>query len=98
MPDKVVGVSFDPSEDAAPSVILKGAGPDADALLERARRENVAVVKDPQLVHQLYRVPLDTPIGRELFPVMAALLVQIMQASRQQQEVREEKQEGGAPP
>jgi type III secretion system FlhB-like substrate exporter len=94
MADRVVGVSFDPAEDAAPSVILKGAGLDADALLERARREDVAVVKDPQLVHELYRVPLDTPIGRELFPVMAALLVHIMQASREQQEVREEERKG----
>jgi type III secretion system FlhB-like substrate exporter len=78
MTDRVVGVSCD-LEDAAPTVILKGAGAEAQAILQRARqRETVAVIEDPQLVRELYRVPIDAPIGRELFPVMAAVLAHII--------------------
>jgi flagellar biosynthesis protein len=84
--NKVVGVSFDESQ-AAPTVILKGSGAEADALVAQARASgDIAIVKDPQLVRQLYRVPLDEPIGRELFPVMAALLAHIIQLDRQQAE------------
>ena len=82
MTNKVVGISYD-LEDAAPTVILKGAGDEARAMLERARQlGDVPVVKDPQLVRELYRVPLDTPIGRELFPVMAALLAHVLRIDR----------------
>jgi type III secretion system FlhB-like substrate exporter len=78
MTDRVVGVSYD-LEDAAPTVILKGAGAEAQAILQRARHGvDVPVIKDPQLVRELYRLPIDAPIGRELFPVMAAMLAHII--------------------
>lgn len=86
MTDRVVGVSYD-LEDAAPTVILKGAGAEAQAILQRARQgTDVPVIKDPQLVHELYRLPIDAPIGRELFPVMAALLAHIIRIDASQTE------------
>lgn len=82
MTNRVVGVSYD-LEDAAPTVILKGAGAEAQQILARARQlGDVTVVKDPQLVRELYRLPLDAPIGRELFPVMAALLAHVVRIDR----------------
>jgi flagellar biosynthesis protein len=82
MTNRVVGVSYDPA-DAAPTVILKGAGPEAEEILDRARQlADVPIVKDPQLVRELYRLPLDAPIGRELFPVMAAVLAEIIRTDR----------------
>lgn len=79
---RVVGVSYD-AEDPAPVVMLKAAGAEADAVLQQARsREDVQIVRDPELVSQLYRVPMDTPIGRELFPVMAVLLAHVLRIDR----------------
>ena len=79
MEDKrVVGVSYAIEDDLAPRVVLKGAGTEADAVLARAQDEGVRVVRDAKLVRELYRVPLDAPIGRELFPLMAALLAHVM--------------------
>ena len=84
MTDRVVGVSYD-LEEAAPTVILKGAGAEAQAILQRARHgADVPVIKDPQLVRELYRLPIDAPIGRELFPVMAALLAHIIRIDASQ--------------
>lgn len=84
MTDKVVGISYDMQE-PAPTVILKAAGPEAQVVLDRAQRlGDVRVVKDPELLRELYRVPLDNPIGRELFPVMAALLAHIIRLDQEQ--------------
>jgi len=80
---QVVGVSYDVDGDDAPIVMLKGAGPEAEQALAQARQlGDVPIVRDPDLVKQLYRVPLDAPIGRELFAVMATLLAHVIQFDR----------------
>lgn len=79
---KVVGVSC-ALADGAPTVILKGAGADAESLLEQARRRaDLPIVHAPALTEQLYRTPLDAPIAKELFPVMAALLAHVLYTDR----------------
>ena len=79
---KVVGISFAP-EATVPTVVLKAAGADADAVLAQAREEGrVATVQVPELADRLYRTPIDAPIDKELFPVMAALLVHVMKSDR----------------
>ncbi len=83
---KVIGVSYEPGE-AAPAVMLKAAGEAADAVLEAARgREDLPVVRDAALVDQLYRLPIDSAVGKELFPVMAVLLAHVLRLDRKTQE------------
>ena len=85
---RVVGLSCDPDQ-SAPVVVLKGAGEAADALLDEAReRDGLPVVRDAALVDQLYRVPIDAAVGRELFPVMAVLLAHVLMVDRKAQETR----------
>jgi type III secretion system FlhB-like substrate exporter len=86
-PQRVVGVSYEAGE-LAPTVVLKSAGVGAQAVLDAARRspESVPVVRDAALVDQLYRIPIDGAIGRELFPVMATLLAHLVQVDRHMQE------------
>jgi len=83
---RVVGVSYEPGE-LAPIVVLKGAGESAAAVLDAARRsaEPPRVVRDAALVDQLYRIPIDAPVGRELFPVMATLLAHVVQLDQHMQ-------------
>jgi type III secretion system FlhB-like substrate exporter len=86
---KVVGVSYAPAS-GAPTVILKGAGTDADSLLAQARRrDDLPVVHAPALTEQLYRTPLDAPVAKELFPVMAALLAHVLHTDRLNSESRQ---------
>ncbi|HYM34761.1 MAG TPA: EscU/YscU/HrcU family type III secretion system export apparatus switch protein [Steroidobacteraceae bacterium] len=82
---RVVGLSYDENE-PAPVVMLKAAGVDADALLDAAKSEDLTVVRDAALVDQLYRVPMDSPISRELFPVVALLLAHVLQIDQARQE------------
>jgi type III secretion system FlhB-like substrate exporter len=82
---RVVGVNCD-LEQPAPVVVVKGAGAEADAILAQARAADMPVFKDPALVEQLYRVPIDAAVGRELFAVMASLLAHVLTLDRERQE------------
>jgi type III secretion system FlhB-like substrate exporter len=76
--DRVIGISFNP-QDPAPPVMLKGCGEQVAPILSAARAAgDIPIVRDAALAQQLYRVPIDAPIGRELFPVMAVLLAQVL--------------------
>jgi flagellar biosynthesis protein FlhB len=84
MTDKVVGLGVDLEAGGAPTVLLKGAGIEAAAIVQAGVREAVPVVRDPALLQALYRIPIDAPIGRELFPVMAALIAHVLQVDSSQ--------------
>jgi len=86
-PKRVVGVSYELGN-LAPTIVLKTAGASAEAIVEAAKRLSEAppVVRDAALVDQLYRIPIDAPIGRELFPVMATLLAHLVQLDRHMQD------------
>jgi type III secretion system FlhB-like substrate exporter len=63
----------------APVVVAKASGETAETVLEQARlRQGLPVVRDAALVDQLYRVPVSTAIAKDLFPVMASLLVHVL--------------------
>lgn len=76
-PTRVVGLRYRP-EEGLPQMVLKGSGEMADEILRRRDwlREQ-PVVRDPQLVEQLYKLPVDARIGPELFQLVAALLVHV---------------------
>jgi flagellar biosynthesis protein len=76
VPKRVVGLRYQPDE-GLPEVILKGAGPLAEELLRRRTPRGPPVVKDEALLDALYRLPLDSAIGPELFQAVAALLAHI---------------------
>jgi len=63
----------------SPVVLAKASGETAEAVLEKARlQQDLPVVRDPALVDQLYRAPVNTAIAKDLFPVMASLLVHVL--------------------
>jgi type III secretion system FlhB-like substrate exporter len=84
---RVVGVRYEMGE-FAPTVVLKSAGVGAQAVLDAARSgaDAPAVVRDAALVEQLYRIPIDGNVGRELFPVMATLLAHVLELDRHMNE------------
>jgi type III secretion system FlhB-like substrate exporter len=75
--NRVIGIGYDP-EGLAPTIVMKGSGEQVDPILAAATAADIPVVRDATLADQLYRVPIDAPIGRELFPVMAVLLAQVL--------------------
>ena len=74
---KVVGIAYEPGV-GLPRVVVKGSGPIAEQILrEGATHDGPLVVKDTQLLQQLYRLPMDAEIGPELFQLVAALLAHV---------------------
>ena len=74
---RVVGLKYAP-DDGLPQVILKGAGPLAEEILRRRNaRIGPQVVKNEALLQSLYRLPLDSSIGPELFHVVAVILAHV---------------------
>jgi flagellar biosynthesis protein FlhB len=75
---RVIGISYS-AEDSVPTVVLKGIGDQVNPILNAARRTGeTPIVHNASLANQLYQVPIDAPIGRELFPAMAVLLAQVL--------------------
>lgn len=76
-PKKVVGLRYEPGQ-GLPQVILKGAGPLAEEILQRRdASRKPPVVRNEALLEQLYRLPIDCEIGPELYRVVAIILVHI---------------------
>jgi flagellar biosynthesis protein len=74
---KVVGLAYQHGE-GLPKVVVKGCGDAAEAILrERDWLRGPAVVRDPKLAEQLFRLPLEGPIGPELFQLVAILLTHV---------------------
>lgn len=76
MPKRVVGLRYEPDE-GLPEVILKGAGPLAEELLRVRMTRGPMLVKNEALLDALYRLPLDSAIGPELYQAVAALLAHV---------------------
>jgi flagellar biosynthesis protein len=89
-PQKVVGLAYEAREELLPKVVVKGCGEAAERILrERDWLHGPAVVKDPQLLEQLSRLPMDGTIGPELFQLVAILLTHVFAI---EETVREENQ------
>lgn len=75
---RVVGLKCAP-EDGVPTVVLRGAGGTADAVLAAgaALKKRPPVVQDEKLLEQLYRLPVDAPIDAALYELVAILLVHV---------------------
>ena len=74
---KVVGLKYDPGE-GVPQVVVKGSGAAAEELLrQRDALGGPPLVHDSALAGELYRLPMDAPIGPELYALVAALLAHV---------------------
>lgn len=74
---KVVGLKYEIGK-GLPQVILKGSGRLADEIVERRNiTAGPQVVKDKDLVNELFKLPVDAEIGPELFELVAVLLVHV---------------------
>lgn len=76
--NKVVGLKYRPG-DGVPSVILKGIGGNAEQILSEANAltKPPVVVRNKELVEQLYRLPTDASITPELYELVALVMAHV---------------------
>jgi flagellar biosynthesis protein len=85
-PKRVVGLRYEPGA-GLPQVIVKGSGKMAEHILQLGSAQNgPLLVKDKQLLEQLYRLPMDAEIGPELFQLVAALLAHVFAVEQRTKE------------
>jgi len=83
---KVVGLKYERGK-GLPKVLLKGQGYIADEILKRRDKYNgPPLVKDEKLVQQLYKLPVDGEISRDLFELVAILLVHVYAVEKKMRE------------
>lgn len=76
-PKKVVGLQYTPAK-GLPQVIFKGCGPLAEEILRRRdTKKPHRIIKDQALLERLYRMPVDSFIGADLFGLVAVILAHV---------------------
>lgn len=74
---RVVGLGYEPGS-GLPQVILKGSGPLADEILAQRRKlSNPQIYRNDELVERLYRLPIDSQIGPDLYRLVAVILAHV---------------------
>ncbi|WP_284639003.1 EscU/YscU/HrcU family type III secretion system export apparatus switch protein [Paenibacillus silviterrae] len=71
---KAVALKYSPDISKAPTVVAKGKGHMADAILQRAKEGGVPVQEDASLVEVLSKLDLDQEIPPELYHLVAEVL------------------------
>lgn len=71
---KAVALKYEPGSLEAPTVIAKGRGELAQAILDKAKENGVPVQEDPSLVEVLSKLDLDQQIPAELYKLVAEVL------------------------
>lgn len=71
---RAVAIKYDKG-DVAPRVVAKGRGFVAQTIIDKGHEEEVAVYKDEKLVQELDSIDIGSNIPKELYEVVAQVLV-----------------------
>jgi len=86
---KIVGLQYKKGQ-GLPKVLVKGQGYIADEILKQRNLVNPPpLIKDEKLVQQLYKLPIDGEITKDLFEVVALLLVHVYSIEEKMQEEKQ---------
>lgn len=80
---QVVALRYQPKNDPAPRLVAKGRGYLAEKILELARRYNIPVRHDKNLLQVLSRLDLNEEIPPEVYEAVAEILAFIYRVSNQ---------------
>lgn len=71
---KVVALKYDPPQDVAPKVTAKGKGVVAEKIIEIAKKHDIPIKNDPELVNILSMLDIDEEIPPSVYKVVAEIL------------------------
>lgn len=72
---KAVALNYDKKSSSAPRILAKGKGEVAKNIIDLAKKHNIALYKDPELVKTLINLDVGTEIPPELYEAIAKILV-----------------------
>ena len=77
-----VALRYNPDRDVAPTVVASGKGQVAERIIDLARRHNVPLYEDPDLVELLLVLELDMPVPEDLYLAVAEVLAFVYRLNR----------------
>ena len=80
--NKAVALKYEPKADNAPKVLAKGKGKVAEKIIDIARKHNIYIHNDPDLIEVLSQLDLNDEIPSEIYVVVAELLAFVYSLSR----------------
>lgn len=83
---KAVALGYDRKKDAAPMVKAKGQGKVAEKIIELAKKHDIPVKDDPDLIEVLSSLEIDEQIPAEIYVAVAELLAFVYSANSQKQD------------
>lgn len=72
---QAVALKYDEKKDFAPKITASGKGIVAEKIIEKAKESNVPLHEDENLTKNLINLDLGSEIPRELFEIVAQVLV-----------------------
>ncbi|MCL2001236.1 MAG: EscU/YscU/HrcU family type III secretion system export apparatus switch protein [Planctomycetes bacterium] len=69
-----VALRYDEDKDAAPRVLARGQGLVAERILDIAKKQDIPIREDPDLVEVLAKLDVGSLIPTELYPAVAEVL------------------------
>ena len=80
-----VSLKYSPAKDRAPKVTAKGWGVVAEKILEVARKHNIPIKEDPDLIQILAKLDIDKEIPPSLYKVVAEILAFVYSVNKKYQ-------------
>ncbi len=71
---KAVAIEYDRSKDSAPKITAKGKGKVAHKIIELAKKHNIPIKDDPDLIEVLSSLEINEEIPSEIYVAVAELL------------------------
>lgn len=76
-----IAISYDKEKDSAPKITAKGKGAVADKIMELARKNDIPMHEDPDMIEVLSKLDLGQEIPAELYKLIAEVLVYVYRAN-----------------
>ncbi len=78
---KAVALKYEKEQDSAPKVIAKGKGRVAENIIELARKHEIPIKDDPDLIEVLSSLEINEEIPSEIYVAVAELLAFVYSAN-----------------
>ncbi len=82
-----VAINYNKEKDIAPKIIAKGKGVLADKIIEIAKKNNIPLYEDPDLIEILSKLDLGQEIPPELYKIIAEVLIYIYKSNNKKNKI-----------
>lgn len=82
-----IAVHYEKEKDTAPKVVAKGKGVVADKIIELARKNDIPLYEDPDLIEVLSKLDLGQEIPAEMYKLIAEVLVYVYRSNNKAKKI-----------